>query len=383
MKTFKLTKEETKELAQMYMTPLAVVSLAQVEENYRFLAQYLPRVKVFYAMKANPADPIVKKMADLGASFDVASDGEMLQLSKLGIAADRMVYANPFKTPKGLATAKNLGVHKFTYDSESEIDKMARSAPGGTVLLRVRVDNPKALVDLNKKFGAPPEDVLRLLKKARESGLDVGGLCFHVGSQSPTAEAHKEAFRICRMLFDEAKAAGFALRILDIGGGLPIPSLDMDIDLVKMVQEINEEIEALFPDVEIWAEPGRFICGTVMNLITQVIGTQERNGQKWYFLDEGLYGTFSGVIFDHWEYELETFKVGRMQPATFAGPSCDSLDVLFRDKLTPDLAIGDLLLVPNCGAYTSASATEFNGFSKAEMIVWEEAQATLNRSGDR
>lgn len=374
MKSFRLSKTQTQRLARLYGTPLLVISLEQVERNYRFLESRLPGVKVFYAMKANPAEAIVDKMARLGSSFDVASDGEMLQLARMGISAERMVYANPYKTPRGLAVAKRLGVNKFTFDSESEIEKMAKAVPGGTVLLRVRVDNPKALVDLNKKFGAAPEDALRLLKKAREQGLDAAGLCFHVGSQSPTAEAHLEAFRVCRRLFDEAEAAGIALRILDIGGGLPIPALGTEIDLENMAKQINAEIERLFQGTEIWAEPGRFICGTAVNLITQVIGVQKRNKQQWYFLDEGLYGTFSGIIFDHWDYELESFKSGGELPATFAGPSCDSLDVLFRDKMTPPLADGDLLLVPACGAYTSASATEFNGFSKAAMVSWEEVK---------
>lgn len=377
MKSFRLSKTDAEKLAQAYETPLLAVSLEQVEQNYRFLKTYLPKVKVFYAMKANPAEAIVRKMGQMGSSFDVASDGEMLQLSKLGISADRMVYANPHKTPRGLAAAQKLGVNKFTFDSECEIDKMAKAVPGAEVLLRVRVDNPKALVDLNKKFGAVPEDALYLLERARAKGLDAAGLCFHVGSQSPTAQAHQEAFRICRRLFDDAKAAGFFLRILDIGGGLPIPAPGADIDVVKMAQAINGEIERLFADTEIWAEPGRFICGEAVNLLTRVIGEQRRNNQQWYFLDEGLYGTFSGVIFDHWDYELDSFKTGEMKPATFAGPSCDSLDVLFRDKMTPPLAVGDLLLVPACGAYTSASATEFNGFAKAKMVIWEEVRDNL------
>lgn len=372
MKTFKLTKAEAEQLVQEYTTPLLVISQQRVVENYRFLTEYLPKVKIFYAVKSNPAMPIIKTLAELGASFDVASDGEMLQLTGMGISADRMIYANPFKTPKGLMTAKNIGVDKFTYDSESEIIKMAKAVPGGKVLLRVRIDNTKALVDLNKKFGAAPEDVMRLLRLASDQGLDVAGLCFHVGSQSPNAEAHVEALQICRKLFDEAAVAGFNLRILDIGGGLPITSPDMDIDIVQMVSEINTTIEKLFPYTEIWAEPGRFICGTTMNLITSVIGTQRRNNQQWYFLDEGIYGTFSSIIFDHWDFELESFKQTANEVATFAGPSCDSLDVIFRDKLTPPLVVGDILVVPNCGAYTSASASEFNGFAKAEIIALED-----------
>lgn len=374
MNSFRLTKNAMHQLATEYTTPLLVISLEQIEYNYRFLAKYLPRVKVFYAVKANPNDDIVKKAAELGSYFDVASDGEMLQLTRLGIGANRMVYANPYKTPKGLAVANRTGVNKFTFDSESEIYKMAKAVPGGTVLLRVRVDNPKALVDLNKKFGAAVEDVPRLLRIARDQGLDVGGLCFHVGSQSPTAEAHIEALHIVRNLFDNAQKEGFKLRILDIGGGLPIPTLDANIDLAKIAEDINISLEELFPDTEIWAEPGRFICGTAVNLITSVIGTQERNHQKWYFLDDGLYGSFSGVIFDHWEYELEPFKEGELYPSTVAGPSCDSLDVLYRDRMMPKLEIGDLLLTANCGAYTSASATEFNGFAKTPMIIWEDVK---------
>ncbi len=374
MKSFRLTKDVVNHLAEEYTTPLLVVSLEQVTYNYQFLAKVLPKVKVFYAVKANPNARIVQKLAELGSHFDVASDGEMLQLTEMGISADRMVYANPFKTPKGLAVAKNTGVNKFTFDSESEIYKMAQTIPGGMVLLRIRVDNPKALVDLNKKFGAAPEDAIKLLKIARDQGLDVGGLCFHVGSQSPTAEAHIEALNICRKLYDEAEQEGFDLRILDIGGGLPIPTLETEVDVLSIAKGIGEKLDELFPHTEIWAEPGRYLCGTAVNLITSVIGTHQRNNQEWYFLDEGVYGCFSGIIFDHWDFELDPFKDGEKKPVTFAGPSCDSIDVLFKDKMSVDLEIGDVLLVPNCGAYTSASATEFNGFAKTPMIVWEDVK---------
>ncbi len=374
---FKLSQAAVEGLAQQYDTPLLLVSTEQVERN-SFLASYLPGVKLHYAVKANPHEAIIRKLAELGSYFDVASDGEMQFLSGMGIAPERMVYANPVKTASGLRVANEIGVYKFTFDSESEISKMAKAIPGGTVLLRVRVDNPNALVDLNKKFGAHPDEVLPLLKLARQQGLDVAGLCFHVGSQSSSADAYVESLEIFRDLFDQAKEAGFDLRILDIGGGFPIPAIDNDtIDVVAMLKTINEAVTKYFPDTEIWAEPGRFICGTVANLITRVIGTQKRNGKQWYFLDDGLYGTFSGVIFDHWDFELETFKTTEKIPATFAGPSCDSLDIMFQDKLIPHLSIDDLILVPTCGAYTSASATVFNGFAKTRILVWEEVQNNL------
>lgn len=374
---FRLDKAAVNILAKEHGTPLLVLSLQQIEENYLFLRTHLPQVKLYYAMKANPQEKIVQRLAELGACFDVASDGEMQQLHELGISPDRLVYANPVKTAGGFAKARETGVNTFTFDSESEIEKMAKAVPGGRVLLRIRVDNPDALVDLNQKFGAPPNDAVRLLLKARDLGLDVAGLCFHVGSQSRSAAPYLRAITTCRSLFNDAKTAGLDLRLLDIGGGFPIQTTGEPIDIEGMCRAIREALEENFADIEIWAEPGRSLCGTAVNLITRVIGSQVRNGQQWYFLDEGVYGSFSGVIFDHWDYELDTFKTGEMITATFAGPSCDSIDVLYRDRLTVPLNIDDLLLVPACGAYTSASATVFNGFAKAKFIIWEEIASEI------
>lgn len=374
---FRLDAPATEALAARHGTPLLVLSLEQAKANYAYLEKSLPGVKIHYAVKANPDRRLVQALADIGSCFDVASDGEMLELAAMGISPDRIIYANPVKTASGLAVAGRTGVRKFTFDSEHEIGRIAQAIPGGSVLLRIRVENSQALVDLNKKFGATPEDALRLLTLAREAGLDVAGLCFHVGSQSTSAKAYTTAIKICRRLFDQAAAAGITLRCLDIGGGYPIPTPQENIDTDAMTAAIAKALTENFPHTEIWSEPGRFICGTAVNLITRVIGSQMRSNQQWYFLDEGLYGTFSGVIFDHWDFELITFKGGQPAPVTFAGPSCDSFDVMFRDKPSVPLAIDDLILVPNCGAYTSASATTFNGFAKAPVLVWEEVRAEL------
>lgn len=376
-KYFRLNKEETEALAQEYGTPLLVLSLEQIEKNYRLLRTHLPRVKVFYAIKANPHRRILELMRDLGSNFDVASDGEIMELSSLGVDGSRMIYANPMKTVNGLRACRNACVGKMTFDSAGEIDKMARECPGATVLLRIRIDNSSAHVDLNKKFGAAREQALELLLKARDAGLDAAGIAFHVGSQTTSADPYLYALDIAREIFEEAAAAGMQLRIMDIGGGFPIPEPKVRFNLQEMLNQINARLDEDFPGVEIWAEPGRFICGTAVNLITSVIGVTERGGQPWYFLDEGLYGTFSGVLFDQWDFKLISFKEGEQVAATFAGPSCDSLDIMFRGKMTVRQEEGDLILVPICGAYTSASATTFNGFSKANFVVWEDVKETL------
>lgn len=374
---FRLTRGAVEQLAKQYGTPLLVVSTEEVVRNYTFLQEHLPNVRLYYAVKANPEPTIVRTLAELGACFDVASDGEMAYLKDMGITGDRMIYANPIKTMRGLAMARETKIQTMTFDNRSEIDKMASAMPGASVLLRVRVDNPRALVDLNKKFGAHPTDAMALLREARTAGLDVAGLCFHVGSQSTDATAYLAAIRICRELWDEARAEGFDMRILDIGGGMPIPTLHGEIDTVGMLGTIADALSTSFSDAEVWAEPGRFLCGTAVNLVTSVIGMQERGGNQWYFLDDGIYGTFSGILFDHWDFELDAGRDGEKIPATFAGPSCDSLDIMFRDKMTVPLQMGDIILTPVCGAYTSASATVFNGFHKARYVVWEDVKGII------
>lgn len=372
IKEFRLTKQDAQYLAAKYETPLHVVSLAKVEENYRFFQEHLPRVKIFYALKSNPFNPIAEKVNALGGCFDVASEGEIMQLHELGIPAAKMVYANPYKTPKGMAAAEAVGLRYVTLDSQSEVDKLAAQLKGASVLVRIRIDNPRALVDLNKKFGVAPDEALELLKYSRAKGLEPVGICFHVGSQSPSPEAHIRALKVSRELFDKAAACGIKLRLLDIGGGFPLSTADAHIDIGAFMGAINSKLEELFPDTELWAEPGRYICGTAVNLLTSVIGTSVRRGQPWYFLDDGIYNSFSSVIYEHWNYEFVTFKDEPPQFVTFAGPSCDSLDVLSRNKLSAKLAFGDIVMIPNCGAYSYALTTGFNGFARPQIIVWED-----------
>jgi ornithine decarboxylase len=372
---FTLSKEEMERLARDFGSPLLVLSLDQIERNYTFLRTRLPRVRLFYAIKSNPDNRILERMIALGSSFDVASDGEIKLLHAMGVEGERMIYANPIKLQAGLDACNLAGVRKMTFDNASEIGKIAKTVPDATVLLRLRIDNSSAHVDLNKKFGADRAQALMLLKAAQDAGLDVAGISFHVGSQTVMADPYLRALDLARELFEEARGIGLNLRVLDIGGGMPIPEPKVKFNLDEMLRQINARLEEDFPDTEIWAEPGRYMCGTAVNLITSVIGVTERGGNPWYYLDEGLYGTFSGVIFDQWDFKLLSFKSGRRVEATFAGPSCDSLDIMFRGKMTEELELGDLLLVPSCGAYTSASATNFNGFAKAKVLVWEDVQA--------
>lgn len=375
-RNFHLTEDEKNFLADRFETPFMVISLNKVQENYLYLKKQLPRVKVFYAMKANSTPEVLLHLANLGSNFDVASPGEMRALNALGISGSRMVYANPVKTLSGIKLAHDLGVDKFTFDDESEIHKLASYAPGAKVLVRVRVENKDAVVNLNEKFGAAPMQALQLLQLAKDNGLIPAGICFHVGSQSLSADAYITALEMCRELFDKAEIQGMHLTALDIGGGLPVPNEKVEaVDVDSMTDILREKLDELFPDTEIWSEPGRFMCGTAVNLVTSVIGTKMRNGQPWYVLDDGLYGSFNGLMFDHWNFKMKMpadKAQEKVVPSTFVGPSCDSIDVVARDLPAPKLEIGDRIMVPNIGAYSTSAATSFNGFPPADTIVYED-----------
>lgn len=368
-------------LAERYPTPFMVVSLDRVEQNYQYLRTRLPQVKVFYAIKANPEPAILHRMAALGSCFDVASEGEIRLLSSLGVDGSRMIYANPVKPSASILLATRMGVDKFTFDDESEIPKLAANAPGARVLVRVQVENDAAVVNLNEKFGTLPELALPLLRKAQAAGLVPAGICFHVGSQSLTVDAYGRALTMCHRLYDQAESEGMHLTVLDIGGGLPIPEIGQpEPDLDAMTATIHAKLEELFPDVEIWSEPGRYMCGTAVNLVTTVIGTKLRNGQPWYILDDGMYGSFNGLVFDHWTYKLEFFRQGELVPSVFVGPSCDSIDVVARNLPAPRLNVGDHVLTPEVGSYSTAAATTFNGFQVAKTIVYEENIAAASNA---
>lgn len=373
MDSFLLTEQEVETLTEKFPTPFLVVSLKQVEANYNLLRQNLPRAGICYSIKANPNPDVIKHLAGLGSYFDAASWGEIELLKNQGVEAGKIIYANTVKIAHDLKRAYDFGVRRLTFDDISEIDKMAECAPGADVLLRVSMPNDQAVFDLNTKFGTGTEQAIPLLRSAKSAGLNPIGICFHVGSQSLSEKAYVQSLAVCRRLFDKAGRFGLNLTDLDIGGGFPVPTADgPSPDVARIMRLINEAADKYFPEAKIWCEPGRYMCGTAVNLVASIIGTKERGTTRWYILDEGIYGAFSGIIYDHGSYPLHLFGSGETTPAVFAGPSCDGIDVLYRDVMAPRLYIGDKILVSDIGAYSTVSATKFNGFPLAPTIVYEQ-----------
>ncbi|MFY8222253.1 MAG: type III PLP-dependent enzyme [Pirellulales bacterium] len=365
-------------LAKKHGTPLFVVDHAELRKNYRLFRKHFPRVQIYYAVKVNSDPEIVKTFYELGGSFDVASMQEFHTVyenikslpakARQDFIWDKVIYANPIKP---VETLQELDRYKplVTYDNHEEVKKIAKHAPHAGLALRLRVPNTGSMVELSSKFGALPGEAVDLITFAHEQGLVVEGLSFHVGSQCTNPQNFIQAIHLSAGVFAEAKSRGFNLKLLDIGGGFPAAYDATVPKFSALAKKINHELDRLFPpEIEILAEPGRFLVASAGNAVSKIIGKAIRNEKMSYYVDDGVYHTYSGVIFDHCTYHLQSFKKGPTQICAVFGPTCDALDTISLAEQLPELEIGDYLYSENIGAYSAASSTHFNGFPPAKVV---------------
>ncbi|MFH1024945.1 MAG: type III PLP-dependent enzyme [Planctomycetota bacterium] len=367
------------DLARRHGTPLFIVDHDELRRNYAEFKKCLPRVQAYYAVKANPDPAIVKTLYEAGASFDVASIEEfdivhryirhLPEKARQDYIWDKIIYANPISANE---TLRALDKYKplVTYDNYEEIHKTRKFAPHAGLMLRLKVPNTGAMVELSSKFGASPGEAVDLIEEAFRAGITVEGLSFHVGSQTTNFENYVQALNLAANIFEEAWGRGHPeVKILDIGGGFPAPYDKSVKPLRLLAKTLNSEFARLFPPgMEILAEPGRFLVATAATLVAKVIGKAVRDGKPCYYIDDGVYHTFSGIVFDHCKYRVKAFRKGKKAISAVFGPTCDALDTISLSEELPDLALGDLVYSPNIGAYSHASSTFFNGFPPAKVI---------------
>lgn len=375
-----ITLKTLQTLAKKHGTPLLVVDHDVLRANYAAFRRHLPRVQAYYAVKAFADPAVVKTLFDAGASFDVASMPEfrivhefikdMPSKERQDWIWDKIIYAHPIKAEK---TLMQLDPYKplVTYDNSEEIRKIKKFAPHAGLVLRLKVPNTGAMVELSSKFGAGPGEAVDLILEADRAGLVVEGLSFHVGSQTTNFENFVQAINLAAGIFQEARSRGYSkMNLLDIGGGFPAPYDASVQPFIELARKINSELNRLFPkDIQILAEPGRFMVATAATAVSSIIGKAVRDGKLCYYIDDGVYHTFSGILFDHCQYHLNSFRKGTLQICTVFGPTCDALDVVsMSEELPANLQLGDLLYSRNIGAYSIASSTPFNGFPPAKVV---------------
>ncbi len=366
------------QIAREHGTPVLVMDHEQIRTNYLEFRRRLPRVQVYYAVKANPEPAIIQTLYDLGASFDVASFPEFMlvyrQIKHLPAGArqdfiwDKIIYAN---TIKQVETLEKLDRYKplVTFDNLEELHKIRKHCPHAGVVLRIGVPNTGSMVELSSKFGCDPAEAVELLTAAGQTGLVAEGLSFHVGSQCNNFENYMQALEISAAVFRESESRGHRIKILDVGGGFPVRYHGGIRPFSELAARLKAEINRLFPpEVDIVAEPGRFMVANAGVLVMKIVGKAVRGGKTCYYVDDGVYNTFSGILFDHCTYPIHAFRRGPKKVCGVFGPTCDALDTISTAEQLPELGLGDLLYAPMIGAYSNASATHFNGFAPARVV---------------
>jgi len=377
-----MTAKKLQALARAHATPLILVDHDILRENYASFKRHLPKVQAYFAVKANAEPAIVRTFYRAGASFDVASLPEFMLVyenikhlppkEQQDFIWDKIIYANPTK-PKETLQALDRYKPLVTYDNLGELKKIAQYAPHAGVVVRIRVPNTGSMVELSSKFGCDPGEAVDLILAAFELGLVVEGISFHVGSQCTNFQNFVQALEISAAIMREAKSRGREIKILDIGGGFPAPYDRHVKPFSLLAKKINSEIDRLFAkDIQILAEPGRFLVATAATSIARIIGKAVRDGKTCYYIDDSVYHTFSGIIFDHCQYHLNAFKKGKTEVCAVFGQTCDALDTISLSEELPPLEVEDLVYSKNIGAYSSASATWFNGFPPAKIIHLNE-----------
>ncbi|WP_317930306.1 type III PLP-dependent enzyme [Halioxenophilus sp. WMMB6] len=367
--------EPLRALLARHGSPLLVLDPDIIRQRYQALTAALPGVKLYFAIKANPHPSVLSTLAALGSGFDIATSGEIDLLKAERVSPERCIHTHPIKRDQDIRDALRFGCTTFVVDNLSEIAKFSPYRKRVGLLLRVSFPNPDSPVDLSRKFGCTPEQVVALAEQADALGLHVKGLSFHAGSQCLSPENHQLAIARCaELMLDYNRRHERPFSILDIGGGFPVPYGVDTPTITDFCQPLRAALAALPPHFTVLAEPGRFLVAEAGTAITTVIGTAERPGGPWYYLDDGVYDLFSGRIYDHATYPLEVFSDdAKRLPSTLAGPTCDSIDVVAEQVALPPLEIGDIVVGRVMGAYTNASATDFNLFPRARVVVTESA----------
>ena len=354
-------------------TPCLVIDLDAIEKAYEALSWYFPLARIYYAVKANPAAEIVAMLQGRGASFDVASRGEIELCLANGVAPDRLSFGNTIKKEKDIAFAHQSGLRMFAFDSAHELDKLARAAPGARVFCRILVTCEGADWPLSRKFGCDPEMAIDLLRKARDLGLDPYGVSFHVGSQQTDLGQWDGAVGAAARMFSLLAEADINLRMINLGGGFSahyrgeVPEVDLYAQAVMAA--ITRHFGNDLPEIII--EPGRSLVGDAGVIQSEVVLISEKGGgdaRRWVYLDVGKFNGLAETMDESIKYRILTpGRSGSSGPVVLAGPTCDSADILYEQteyRLPLGLEIGDKIEILSTGAYTASYASVgFNGFS--------------------
>jgi ornithine decarboxylase len=357
-------------------TPCLVIDTGVVTARVREFATGFPHSRLYYAVKANPEPAVLRAVLAGGGGFDVASPAEIATCLAEGARPEALSYGNPIKKAADIAYAFERGVREFTTDAESDVDHLARHAPGASVSVRVLVDGPASATPFGRKFGCEPERAVELVRHAADLGLDPAGIAFHVGSQQADVSAWDTGIAAAAKVFAELAAAGIHPRRLNLGGGFGVTYRTPVPTLAAYASAIQASLTSYFPTKvpEIALEPGRAVVATAGLIRTEVVLVAQRGDHRWVYLDIGRYNGLAETENEAIPYRFDPVKAP-LGPVVIAGPTCDGDDVLYQYthyELPLALRAGDRLDILDTGAYTASySSVSFNGIEPLRTYCLE------------
>lgn len=356
-------------LKQGYTKPFLLVDTEIVRNKVRRFKGVMPRVHPHYAVKANPDLRVLKALIEEGAGFEIASIAELDILLGLGVPAHEVYYSNPMKSSDYIRYAASKGVEWFVLDSLEELRKIVGIKADAKLYVRIEAPNVGSDWPLAGKFGMKTQEVDAIIAEAAALKADLAGVTFHVGSQCRNPENWRVGIQSAKRVFKKMRLAGLNPRLLNIGGGYPVRHVKPIPSIEKIAEVVNHALRDVPQTVRVMAEPGRYFVSDAGFFVCRVVGTATRSGKRWMYWDAGVFG---GVIetTEGLRYDVLTDRTGKLVPWNIAGPTCDSVDVCMRDELFPeDLQEGDFIYIANAGAYTTAYASNFNGFPLPDVRV--------------
>ena len=362
-------KHVQNELKKGYQRPFLLVDSNIIRQKTRRFKAVMPRVHPHYAVKANPDERVLKTLIEEGTGFEIASIAELDLLLKLGVPAAEIFYSNPMKSRAYLEYAAAKGVEWYVLDSVEELRKIVSIKPDAKMYLRIDTPNIGSDWPLAGKFGTHLADINEIIHEAAKLKADLAGVTFHVGSQCRNPQNWRVGIERAKKVFADMKLVGLNPRLLNIGGGYPVRHTKPIPSIEVIAEVINDAIADLPDNIRIMAEPGRYLVSDSAYFVCRVVGTATRNGKRWMYWDAGMFG---GVIeiTEGLRYEILTDRKGNNIPWSIAGPTCDSVDILMHDVMLPnDIQEDDFIYIPNAGAYTTAYASNFNGFPLPDVKV--------------
>ena len=352
-----------------YNKPFLLIDSSIIRYKTRRFKTVMPRIHPHYATKANPDPRVLKTFIEEKAGFEIASTAELDLLLNLGVPAGEIYFSNPIKSSAYIKYAAAKGVEWYALDSVEELRKIIKIAPNAKMYLRIDTPNIGSDWPLAGKFGTHLADIQEIIEEAARLNADLAGVTFHVGSQCRNPQNWRVGIERAITVFDNMRNAGLRPRLLNIGGGFPVRYTKPIPSIEVIAEVVNAAIADLPAEIHIMAEPGRYLVSDSACFVCQVVGTATRNGKRWMYWDAGM---FSGMIeiIEGLHYKILTDRTGNSVPWSIAGPTCDSVDILMQDKNLPkDIQEGDFIYIPNAGAYTTAYASNFNGFPLPEVVV--------------